>query len=199
MSSFDAIVLAGGRARRLGGADKPLEMVGGRSLLERVLAAVQGARRTIVVGPRREAAGAGDAIWTLEEPAGAGPACAIAAGARHAEADLVVILAADMPFIAPAIGALRTAIEQDRGADAALLRADGREAYLAAAWRGSALTGVLATSPPSPGDSARSLYRGLRVAVVEDAGGWSRDCDTWEDLALARREDASAQGKGARP
>ncbi|MGV9756153.1 NTP transferase domain-containing protein, partial [Streptomyces tricolor] len=36
---YDAVVLAGGAARRLGGADKPGLRVGGRALLDRVLAA----------------------------------------------------------------------------------------------------------------------------------------------------------------
>ncbi|MYQ48709.1 NTP transferase domain-containing protein, partial [Streptomyces sp. SID4985] len=34
---YDAVVLAGGAARRLGGADKPGVRVGGRPLLDRVL------------------------------------------------------------------------------------------------------------------------------------------------------------------
>ncbi|WP_240497415.1 NTP transferase domain-containing protein, partial [Streptomyces hirsutus] len=42
--AYDALVLAGGGARRLGGADKPGVRVGGRSLLDRVLAACSGAR-----------------------------------------------------------------------------------------------------------------------------------------------------------
>ncbi|MGW4109093.1 NTP transferase domain-containing protein, partial [Streptomyces sp. NPDC004976] len=38
-AGYDAVVLAGGAARRLGGADKPGVRVGGRALLDRVLAA----------------------------------------------------------------------------------------------------------------------------------------------------------------
>ncbi|MFD9249059.1 NTP transferase domain-containing protein, partial [Streptomyces bottropensis] len=41
--AFDAVVLAGGAARRLGGADKPALRVGGRALLDRVLTACAGA------------------------------------------------------------------------------------------------------------------------------------------------------------
>ena len=47
-----AIVLAGGAGRRLGGADKAALDVGGRTLLERALAAVSGVP-TVVVGPAR--------------------------------------------------------------------------------------------------------------------------------------------------
>jgi len=50
---FDAIVLTGGAASRLGGADKPALEVGGTTLLERVLAAVADAGRIVVVGPAR--------------------------------------------------------------------------------------------------------------------------------------------------
>jgi len=189
MRPFDAIVLAGGAARRLGGADKPLERVRGMTLLEHVLAAVGQAGRRIVVGPRRRIDARPPLIWVREEPPGSGPACAIAVGAQQARAGIVLILAADMPFIAPAIPALIDALSADARADAALLRSGGRDGYLAAAWRRAALASSLSAQPPSPGASARSLYRDRRIAAVEDAGGWGRDCDTWEDLALARRGD----------
>ena len=40
MSSVLAVVLAGGLARRMGGGDKPLRMLGGRPLLDHVLARI---------------------------------------------------------------------------------------------------------------------------------------------------------------
>src|SRR5262249_11697844 len=51
----DAVVLAGGRAARLGGADKPALVMGDRSLLASVVSAAvaAGARLVIVVGPPR--------------------------------------------------------------------------------------------------------------------------------------------------
>ena len=76
---FGMIVLAGGRAVRLGGADKPGLMVGGRTLLAAVLAAGTGAgaRPVIVVGPDRPGgpAGGGPAGGGLPGggPAGGGP------------------------------------------------------------------------------------------------------------------------------
>ena len=53
-ATFDAVVLAGGGARRLGGVDKMALVVDGSTLLERVLQAVRDAGRRVVVGPRRE-------------------------------------------------------------------------------------------------------------------------------------------------
>ncbi|WP_329021309.1 DUF6457 domain-containing protein [Streptomyces sp. NBC_00690] len=79
--AFDAIVLAGGRAQRLGGADKPGLSVGGRTLLDRVLAACRGARRTVVVGGRRGTER--PVVWAQENPPGGGPVAALDAGLRQ--------------------------------------------------------------------------------------------------------------------
>lgn len=53
MTAYDVIVLVYGAAKRLGGADKLTVRVGGRALLDRVLAACSGAGATVVVGGRR--------------------------------------------------------------------------------------------------------------------------------------------------
>ena len=66
---FGLIVLAGGRARRLGGQDKPDLVVGGSTLLAAVLGAggSAGAAPVIVVGPPR--AGLDGIRVVREEPA----------------------------------------------------------------------------------------------------------------------------------
>ena len=53
----EGLVPAGGSARRLGGVDEPALRLGGRSLLDSVLAAEAAADRVIVVGPVRPTAG----------------------------------------------------------------------------------------------------------------------------------------------
>ncbi|MDF4251785.1 DUF6457 domain-containing protein [Streptomyces sp. WMMB303] len=75
---YTALVLAGGGARRLGGADKPAVTVGGRTLLDRVLAACGDATATVVVGPRRPTCR--PVLWAREEPPGGGPLAALQAG-----------------------------------------------------------------------------------------------------------------------
>ncbi len=118
-TSYDAVVPAGGAARRLGGADKPALTVGGQRLLDRVLAACAGARATVVVGPRRPTVR--PVRWTREAPAGGGPLPALAAGLaalRTADAALgaapavVLVLAADLPFLTrTAVDALLRALD----------------------------------------------------------------------------------------
>lgn len=100
LTDYDTIVLAGGAARRLGGADKPSLSVGGRPLLDRVLAACPDAAITVVVGPRRPATRA--VVHALEDPPGGGPLAALDAGLRHTTAPTVLVLSADLPFLTTA-------------------------------------------------------------------------------------------------
>jgi molybdopterin-guanine dinucleotide biosynthesis protein A len=180
---FDAIVLSGGAARRLGGADKPGMVVGGGSLLERVLDAASGARRTVVVGPPRPTTR--PVRWCREQPPGGGPVAAIEAGLRVSDADVVVLLAADLPWIEPAVPALLAGLA---GADAAVLvDPEGRRNFLAAAWRRAALMAALDQAADPAGAAVRALYEGRRIIEILDRHGWGQDCDTWADLDAARR------------
>ncbi|MFD9574642.1 NTP transferase domain-containing protein [Streptomyces sp. NPDC059982] len=190
--SYDAIVLAGGAARRLGGADKPALPVGGRALLDRVLDSCPDAATTVVVGPRRPTAR--PVTWTLEDPPGGGPVAALAAGLRATTAELVLVLSADLPFLDR--DTVRTLIGAASAgpADGALLRdPDGRDQPLVAAYRAEPLrreTALLATEHGHlRGLPLRALNAELELApvtVTATAPLASFDCDTWEDLAAAR-------------
>jgi molybdopterin-guanine dinucleotide biosynthesis protein A len=179
---YDAIVLAGGRAARLGGAAKPQLRVDGVTLLDRVVAAVSDAGQVVVVGPQQPVTG--QVRFCREDPPGGGPVAAIAAGLPLTTAHVVVVLAADLPSIAPAVPALLAALPPD---GVALLVDDGGRAnYLAAAWQRHTLLAALAALGDPAGASARALA-GLAAQVqVADRVGWGRDCDTWDDLAQAR-------------
>jgi molybdopterin-guanine dinucleotide biosynthesis protein A len=185
---YDAIVPAGGRATRLGGVAKPQLAVGGRSLLDRVLDAVAGADRIVVVGPPQPAARA--VSWCREEPPGGGPVAALAAGVRCTAADAVVVLAADLPWVGPAVPALLAALPASGAA--VLTDPSGRPNYLAAAWRRADLLAALDAVGEVAGASMRALTAAVPVVAVPDRGGWGRDCDTWDDLAHARAEGEDA-------
>ncbi|MGZ9932181.1 NTP transferase domain-containing protein [Streptomyces sp. NC-S4] len=184
--SYDAIVLAGGAARRLGGADKPALSVGGRTLLDRVLDACPDARTTVVVGARR--ATARPVRWTREDPPGGGPVAALDAGLRRTRAELVLVLSADLPFLdRETVRALLDA----PGADGAMLRdPDGRDQPLVAAYRAEPLRREIALLAAEHGTLTglplRALTAELDLARVTSRPLASFDCDTWDDLAAAR-------------
>ena len=192
----DAIVLAGGAARRLGGADKPGLRVGGRALLDRVLGACADAGTTVVVADPRPTAR--PVRWAREEPPGAGPVAALDAGLRHTTAEAVVVLSADLPFLEVAtVRRLLTALRTSGAEGVLLTDADGRDQPLVAAYRASALRRELAalTDAASISGSAagggltglplRRLTAALELTRVPDPVA-SFDCDTWDDLATAR-------------
>ncbi len=185
---YDAIVLAGGSARRLGGAAKPQLQVGGRTLLDRAVAAVAGADRVVVVGPEQPV---GRAVrFCREQPPGGGPVAALAAGLGDTAAETVVVLAADLPWIAPAVPVLLAA--RPPAGVALLVDAAGRRNHLAAAWHRGTLLAALTTLGDPTGASMRALLDLVEAIVaVPDPDGWGHDCDTWNDLSVARahRED----------
>jgi molybdopterin-guanine dinucleotide biosynthesis protein A len=185
---YDAIVLAGGRARRLGGVAKPQLVVDGRTLLDAVVAAVAGAVRVVIVGPEQPVSR--PATWRHEEPPGGGPVAAVAAGLPATSAEVVVLLASDLPGIAPAVPRLLTALPAS--GLAVLTDLEGRPNYLAAAWRRASLATALSALGDPAGASMRRLIAGVTCVAVPDAEGWGRDCDTWEDLARARGEEGDA-------
>lgn len=166
--AYDAVVLAGGRATRMGGTDKTGLVVGGLSLVDRVRGAVGGAVRTVVVGPEVDG----------------GPVAAIAAALPRLSADLVVTLAGDLPFIGGGIRPLLDAVRE--GGDAAVLVAGGRRQHLAAAWRRAALVEAVARLDSPVGSPVRRLFDGVGVVEVPDLVGWSTDVDTPADLEAAR-------------
>jgi molybdopterin-guanine dinucleotide biosynthesis protein A len=184
--SYDAVVLAGGTAGRLGGVDKPALTVGDRTLLDRVLDAVPDALRTVVVGPTRTTDRA--VVWCREEPPSGGPVAAIAAGLELVTAPVVVVLAGDLPFLTTTT--VHALLEAKADRDGALLVDEtGRDQLLVSAWRTDALRAALPGTPA--GARLGAVLAGLdaaRVTIRLDPGApppWF-DCDTEQDLASAR-------------
>jgi len=200
------VVLAGGAARRLGGTDKPALAVGGRMLLDRVLEACSSAADTVVVGPRRPTAR--PVRWAWEEPPGGGPLPALAAGlaalagpGEEPRPDVVVVLAADLPFLtADTVAALVGSLAAVDDEGVMLTDASGRDQPLAAAYRAEPLRREIALLKAEQGTLAglplRLLTGELALRRMADpTGDASFDCDTWEDVAAARaRSDAASEG-----
>ena len=207
-AEFDAIILAGGRGSRLGGADKPGLVVGTATMAATAVAAAvaAGARQVILVGPDRpdaaaaaagaarpgpagSAAGAGPLVRVREDPPGAGPIPALRAGMARASAPWVAVLAADLPFLrGDRLGALVAAACGGGPAGAVIADASGAPQWLAGCWRAGALARALGAYQ---GSSLRGLLAPLRPALIQDPGPaglpspWL-DCDTPAELAAAR-------------
>ena len=195
--AFDAVVLAGGRGTRLGGADKPGLVVGQRTLLGSVVWAVTeaGASRVVVVGPQRPASGSPGARgaeqvrYTREDPPGGGPVPALRRGLAEVSAPDVVLLAADLPFLRPVhVTRLLAALAGPATRGAALLDASGQPQWLASGWPAAVLRAAL---EGYPGRSLRGVLGPLEPVLLPDetAAGepppWL-DCDTADDLRVAR-------------
>src|SRR3954447_10856957 len=99
---FAAVVLAGGRAARLGGRPKPQLDVGGRSMLSTVLAALGGAVPRGVGGPPQPLP-PGALLVRGESPRGGSVRALTAALAAVGDAEVVAVLAAALPFVTPAL------------------------------------------------------------------------------------------------
>jgi molybdopterin-guanine dinucleotide biosynthesis protein A len=178
-SEWDAVVVAGGSARRMGGADKLMLDVGGRPVLERVLRACRDAQRVVVVG--RERAVAVDVQWCQEDPPGGGPAAAIAAGVAHVTAPVTVLLAGDLPLLdPPSVRRLVGAVDAHRGAVA--VDGDANAQWLCSAWP----TAVLRATSLGAEMSLRHTLGALRWNAVTLDDSRTVDCDTPDDLTRAR-------------
>jgi len=101
------VVLAGGRARRMGGGDKARIRIGGASILERVLDRLRAQCSGIIVSANADPARFGDLklpVVADSVPDHAGPLAGILAGldwtARHApEIEWIVSVPGDCPFL----------------------------------------------------------------------------------------------------
>jgi molybdopterin-guanine dinucleotide biosynthesis protein A len=189
---FAAVVLAGGRAARLGGQPKPQLDVGGRTMLATVLAALDGAAPRVVVGPPQPVPAG--VLLVREEPPGGGPVPALAAGlAAVRDAEVVAVLAADLPFVTPAL--IRALRERLTGDGVLVVDDTGRDQLLLGVWRTAVLRAATAdTRPHMPLRAVLSPLAVRRYRPVPPPGEpapWT-DCDTPAELARAR---AAAGGR----
>jgi molybdopterin-guanine dinucleotide biosynthesis protein A len=186
---YAAVVLAGGRAARMGGQAKPQLDVGGRTMLAAVLAAVEDAQPRVVVGPPQPVPPG--VVVVREEPPRGGPVAAMRAGLAAVPTEVVAVLAGDLPFLTPA---LVLALRERLTGDGVLVVDDtDRDQLLLGVWRTAALRAAVAgVSGPT---SVRKVLAPLAVRRLhpEPTPGqpppWT-DCDTPADLARARAEAA---------
>lgn len=183
-----AIVLAGGRASRMGGADKPALTVHGRRLLDIALAASAHLDTTVVVGPRRPDL-ADDIVQTQERPARSGPVAAIWAATEAVEAPadtVVVVLASDLPNVGAA--ALDRLIAATSPASPVTCAADeeGRTQFLFSAWTLAELRRRLTALRDVTGLADQPMKALVTAPFSTLPVSGTQDCDTPADIDRAR-------------
>ena len=179
-TAFAAVVLAGGTAVRLDGADKASLEVAGRTLLALALDALVDATEVVVVGTPVPTGR--PVTFTREDPPSGGPAAGLLAG-RDALARTppwLAVLAVDMPRVTP--GTFRRLREAAAGRDGAFLVDDGGRRQLC----GVVGTDRLDVVRPGPeerhGLPLHRLLAPLDLAPVPARDDEARDVDTWADL-----------------
>lgn len=192
-----AAIIAGGRARRLGGVAKPFVGVAGVAIADRQLAVLRPLFDRVVAvladpvdaGPWRERG-----VETVTDAvAGAGPMAGVAAGLGAAAPGGVVCVAGDLPFLSPALlGALR---DGDPDAEAVVPRVGGYPEPLCARYGAGCLSALRARLASGRlalhallEETVRTVWlEGDALAALDPGARSFLNVNTPEDLARAER------------
>lgn len=127
-------ILAGGKGSRLGGVDKAALDLAGRPLLEHVIAAVGPLARAIIVVANDDRFARDARLTVVRDPEPhAGVLPALLAALDAATTPLLLLVACDMPFIAPAVVRELVGLAADQ--DAVMPHVDGRDQPMHAVYR----------------------------------------------------------------
>ena len=193
-----AIVLAGGRSRRLGGCDKPLLEVAGRPLVAHVLARVVPQVDAVVLACSRSAAAYRQFGWPVvaDEQPDQGPLAGFAAALATVRSSWALVVAADTPFLPLDLVARMAPSCHRHGA--AVASAGGRRqnlTMLLAAPQAHALAAFFAAG----GRAAKRWLDAEDVPTVEFDADAFRNVNTAADLAAVRARCAGSDRAATAP
>jgi molybdenum cofactor guanylyltransferase len=130
-TSITAVVLAGGRARRMGGIDKGLIPLCGRTMIEHVLDTLGDQAGTLIINANRNIntyAALGHPVVSDRDDSFAGPLAGMSSGLHAAATPLCLTVPCDSPLLGADVARrLHTALEA-AGADIAVAH-DGERAH----------------------------------------------------------------------
>ena len=180
LTSYCAVILARGRASRLGGTDKASIELHGRTMLDRALDAVVDAAEVVVVG--EQVPTERPVTFVIEDPAYGGPVAALLTGRDHLlrTCPIVVVLAVDMPFVTSST--LRRLQLAAVGHDGAVLTDPEGRRQLALLLDLSRLDVVQPEREARHDAALRDLLAPLDLVEVAPVGFEHRDVDSWSDL-----------------
>jgi molybdopterin-guanine dinucleotide biosynthesis protein A len=137
------VILAGGLARRMGGGDKPLKTIGGKTILDRVIECVTPQCAAIALNANGDPARF--AQWDLPVVADsiegfAGPLAGVLAGMDWAaeytpHAEFILSVAADCPFLPNDLVAKLESVREAANADISVAHSGDQAHPVIALWR----------------------------------------------------------------
>jgi molybdenum cofactor guanylyltransferase len=163
---FSALILAGGRATRLGGIDKRELVVEGETIFARQVRVLAPRVAEIIVATGAAIAG----YRTVADPiAGLGPIAGISAGLAAATTPWLLVVAGDMPYLTGALIDRLLAAALD-GVDAVGIKSDGLPEPLCCVLRVAAARPVIERRLAERRLKASEVLTdaALRVAWLED-------------------------------
>lgn len=171
-------------------------MINGVAMIERVLRPVPRESQIIVVG-EYPAGLEREVLVTREEPAGAGPLAALAAGLAYVSSEVFLLLATDMPF-AGDLGMKLVGILEAESADIDAVVAVDRDSHaqpLCAAYRTKAARAALTRIGKIDNGSMKRLLAELRFQNYEENDAWTlSDVDTIANLQEAQIHAREMEG-----
>jgi molybdenum cofactor guanylyltransferase len=146
-SDITAVILAGGRARRMGGRDKGLLEFRGRPLIEHVIDVLAPQAGGLIISANRNLEryrACGYPVMTDVTPDYAGPLAGIASGLQTAKTPFVLCAPCDTPFLPDTLATVLAGTLTERGAEICAAHDGVRPQPLCALLRRDLLPGLLA-------------------------------------------------------
>lgn len=200
--AFSVAVMAGGQSSRMG-RDKAFVTVGGRPLIEHVLARVSdlGQVETFIVGPHTPGYVALGLPLVNDLQPGAGPLGGIFTALSVAQTEQVVIVACDVPFVSAGLVVQMVAWMATGEWDVVVPRVGGRPQALVAVYS-NACRVVIAAALQRGVRKVTAFYEHVRVRYVDEAeiavhdrdGVGFMNLNTPADVAQAERWMMKKQG-----
>lgn len=127
-NTVTAVILAGGRAQRMGGQDKALQLLAGRPLMAHVISALRPQVDTILINSNRPAGDYrqfGLPVIPDSLPDHPGPLAGLLSALQVCDSELILAVPCDTPLLpSDLVARMRQALEQDH-ADVCSISADG--------------------------------------------------------------------------
>lgn len=201
-----AIILAGGRGSRLGGADKAALLLDGQRLVDRVAEAARGvgAQQLVIAGPAHTQVPHSTVV--REDPPFSGPLAGLAVALPHLDAEWTLLLSCDLEHPSAVCARLHRAVtahspgqphrpdhlehldHPDQLDGFVLCDAEGRTQWLAGIYRTAVLhRGIADLDGAVANRPLRAVVASdrLRLQLVDAGNQDTADLDTVEDLHRA--------------